>query len=180
MSHMRMVPGIFWGIVLIFMGLGIIIHILFNIDIPVFKILVALFFIYLGLKILTGDRGVFNFHHSKNDAVFTEGAFKETGEEDKEYNVIFGKGVYDLREIDLRRKMKVEINAVFGGAEVRLKKGTPYRIKLESVFGGSNLPDGNTTVLGTGRYQSSNYNPDLPHLFIKANVVFGGLQVDEY
>lgn len=177
---MRKTTGLFWGIVLILLGMGIILRITFNIDIPVFKILVALFLIYLGLRIIRGGGGMSHSRQRKEDVVFTENIYKDAGDEDKEYNVIFGKGVYDLRNVNLNRKVNVEINALFGGAEIRLRKDMPYRIKVDSVFGGANLPDGNTTVLGTSRFQSENYHPDHPFINIKVSVVFGGLEVFTY
>jgi hypothetical protein len=172
---MKMGTGIFWGIVLILIGLGVIIRIVFNVDFPIIKILVAFFFIFIGIRILMGDRGVFHFHNTTNDVIFSENSFKASG--NKEYNVVFGKANYDFRDIVLTEKVRVDLHTVFGGAEIRLKKGTPVRIKVESAFGGANMPNGNSTAFGTTLYESPNFNPDSAHLYIKADVVFGGLNV---
>ena len=161
-------------------GLGIVIRIVFNVDLPIFKLLVAFFFIWLGLRIIMGDRGFFHFQATKNDVVFNESSFKEFNSENKEYNVIFGKAIYDFRDLEIREKVKINIHAVFGGAEIKLRRGTAYRIVSESVFGGLKLPNGNTSVFGTTHYQSDNYNPDSAHLLIKAEVVFGGIELQEY
>ena len=70
---MKMGAGIFWGIILILIGLGIVIRVVFNIDFPVFKFLVAIFFIFLGLRMMFGSFGIVNFHvDSKNDVFFGE------------------------------------------------------------------------------------------------------------
>ena len=175
-----MASGLFWGIVLMLIGLGIVIRIVFNVDLPIFKLLVAFFFIWLGLRIIMGDRGFFHFHASQNDVVFNESSFKEINSENKEYNVIFGKAIYDFRDLEIKEKIKIHVHAVFGGAEIKLKKGTAYRIVSESVFGGIKLPNENTSVFGTTHYQSDNYNPDSAHLLIKAEVVFGGIELQEY
>lgn len=175
-----MASGLFWGIVLMFIGLGIVIRIVFNIDLPIFKLLVAFFFIWLGLRIIMGDRGFFHFHATQNDVLFNENSFKEINSENKEYNVIFGKAIYDFRDLKLKETTKIHLNAVFGGAEIKLRKGTAYRIVSESVFGGIKLPNGNTSVFGTTHFQSENFNPDSAHLFIKAEVVFGGIELLEY
>jgi hypothetical protein len=177
---MKMASGLFWGIVLILIGLGIVIRIVFNIDFPIIKILIALFLIWLGIRILIGDHGILHFRTSKNDVIFGENSYRDISSENKEYNVIFGKAVFDFRDLKITEKISIQLNSIFGGAEVKINKGTPYRIKVESVFGGVNLPNGNTTVFGTGRYQSANFNPDSAHLFIKADVMFGGLQIVEY
>ncbi len=177
---MKMASGLFWGIVLILFGLSIVIRIVFNIDVPVFKLLVAFFFIWLGLRIMMGDRGFFHFKTTRNDVIFNENSFKEFNNENKEYNVIFGKAIYDFRNTEIKEKKKIHLSAVFGGAEIKLKRGTAYRIVTESVFGGIKLPNGNTSVFGTSKYQSDNFNADLPHLFIKVEVVFGGIEVQEF
>jgi predicted membrane protein len=46
--------SLFWGLVLILIGLSLIIKIVFNIDFPIFKILFAFLFIYIGIKVLVG------------------------------------------------------------------------------------------------------------------------------
>jgi predicted membrane protein len=177
---MRMASGLFWGIVLILIGLGIVIRIVFNIDLPIFKLLVAFFFIWLGLRIMLGDRGNLHFHATKNDVVFNENSFKEFNNENKEYNVVFGKAIYDFRELEIKDKTTIHLHTIFGGAEIKLKRGTAYRIKAESVFGGIKLPNGNTSVFGTTNYKSENFNADSAHLFIKAEIVFGGIELQEF
>lgn len=177
---MRMASGLFWGIILMLIGLGIVIRIVFNVDLPIFKLLVAFFFIWLGLRIMIGDRGFFHLHTTKNDVLFNENSFKDINGDNKEYNVIFGKAVYDFRDQDIKEKKIIHLHTVFGGAEIKLKRGTPYRIVTESVFGGIKLPNGNTSVFGTSHYQSDNFNPNSPHLLIKAEVVFGGIELQEY
>jgi hypothetical protein len=177
---MKMASGLFWGIVLILFGLSIVIRMVFNVDVPVFKLLVAFFFIWLGLRIMLGDRGFMHFRGTRNDVIFNENSFKEFNQENKEYNVIFGKAVYDFRDMEVKEKTRIHVSAVFGGAEIKLKRGTPYKIVTESVFGGIRLANGNTAAFGTSQYQSETFNPDLPHLFIKAEVVFGGIEVQEY
>ena len=49
---MKMGAGVFWGGLLIFIGLALIIRFVFNVDFPVFKVLIAGFFIYLGFTLL--------------------------------------------------------------------------------------------------------------------------------
>jgi predicted membrane protein len=178
--HMRMASGLFWGIVLMLIGLGIVIRIVFNVDLPIFKLLVAFFFIWLGLRIMMGNHGILHFHATKNDVLFNENSFKDINKENKEYNVVFGKAVYDFRELDVKEKTTIHMNTIFGGAEIKLKKGSAYRIAAESVFGGIKLPNGNTSAFGNTHYQSENFNADSAHLFIKAEIVFGGIEIQEF
>lgn len=161
-------------------GISMIIRIVFNVDVPVFKLLVAFFFIWLGLRIMLGNRGLFHFKTTPNDVIFNENYFSEINSDNKEYNVVFGKAVYDLRNLDLKETTSIHLSSVFGGAEIKLRRGLAYKIVTESVFGGIKLPNGNTAVFGASHYQSENFSPDTIHLLIKAEVVFGGIEVREY
>lgn len=174
--------GIFWGIVLIIIGLGIVIRVVFNIDFPVFKFLVALFFIFLGIRIMFGSFGLFhfNYHSGKGDIIFNERVIHGTPEED-EYNVVFGKGVFDFRDIDLSEgPIKTKMATVFGGSEIKINSDTPIKIKADAVFGGVELPERNTAVFGTSHYTSENFSEDTNYLYLKIDVVFGGVEVRKY
>ena len=169
--------GVFWGAVLIFIGLALIIRFVFNVDFPVFKVLIAGFFIYLGLRILFGSFGLFHFETGPDDVLFSEKEFVRP-EHNKEYNVVFGKGNFDFTDIDLSQgSVNVKIGTVFGAAEVRINRDMPVKINADAVFAGAELPDGNTAVFGSSSYQSESFNPDSNHLKIKLDVVFGGVQV---
>lgn len=170
-------PGVFWGALLIIIGLALIIRFVFNIDFPVFKVLFALFFIYIGLRILFGSFNIFKIETGPNDVIFTEKEYIQP-EDDKEYNVVFGKGNFDFTDIDLSQgNVNVKIGTVFGGSLIKIDRDMPVKIVADAVFSGAELPDGNTAVFGSSSYQSESFNPDSNHLKIKLDVVFGGIQV---
>ncbi len=169
--------GVFWGVLLILIGLALIIRFVFNVDFPVAKVMFALFFIYIGIRILFGSFGLFRFESGPNDVLFGEKEFFQP-ENNKEYNVVFGQGNYDFTNIDLSRgNVNVKIGTVFGAAEIRIDRDMPVKIVADAVFAGAELPDGNTAVFGSSSYQSESYNPDSNHLKIKLDVVFGGVKV---
>ncbi len=177
---MKMGAGIFWGIILILIGLGIVIRVVFNVDFPVFKFIIAIFFIFLGLRMMFGSFGIFHFNFKKNDIVFNE-KFVRGNPEDNEYNVIFGKGVFDFRDVDLSEgTVKVKINTIFGGSEILINSDTPVRINADAVFAGAQLPEGNTAVFGSSNYTSDNYSEGIPHLYLKVDVVFGGVEIKRH
>ena len=174
---MKMGAGVFWGALLIFIGLALIIRFVFNVDFPVFKVLIAGFFIYLGLRILFGSFGMFHLETGPNDVLFSEKEFVHP-ENNKEYNVVFGKGTYDFTDIDLSQgNVNVKIGTVFGATEIRIDREMPVQIIADAVFSGAELPDGNTAVFGSSTYQSESFNPDSNHLKIKLDVIFGGVEV---
>ncbi len=174
---MKMGVGVFWGALLILIGLALIIRFVFNVDFPIFKVLFALFFIYIGLRILFGSFGFFKFESGPDDVLFSEREFYEP-QNNKEYNVVFGQGNFDFTNVDLSRgNVNVKIGTVFGGSKIRIDRNMPVRIIADAVFSGAELPDGSTAVFGTSTYQSETFHPDSNHLKIKLDVVFGGVEV---
>lgn len=169
--------AIFWGSLLILIGLALVIKVVFNVDFPIFKIILAFFFIYLGIRILFGSFGMFNFRTDPNEVLFTERRFYSPYEY-REYNVVFGKGIFDFTNVDLSGGTKdFKIGTIFGGSNIRVNRNMPVKIQADAVFAGAELPDGNTAVFGASTYTSENFEPDSAHLFIKVDVVFGGVQV---
>jgi len=176
---MKMGAGIFWGIMFIILGFGLIIKWAFNIDVPIFRILIAFLLIYLGLRIMFGGGGIFNFKGEKNDVIFRESRFSGIDKNNKEYNVIFGNAVFDLTDIELKEEPStmIKINTIFAGTEVWISKDIPVRINVDAVFSGARIPGGNSSVFGSSLYESESYDKDKPHLYIKADVVFAGFEV---
>jgi len=97
---MKMGAGLFWGALLLVIGIALIIKVVFNIDFPVFKILVGVFFIFLGIKVLFGRVLIPEGKIGPEETIFNERVYEHT-ENGKEYSVIFGKGEYDFTDVDL-------------------------------------------------------------------------------
>ncbi|MBS3807248.1 MAG: hypothetical protein KGY60_07075 [Bacteroidales bacterium] len=174
---MKMSLGIFLGILLILTGTAIIIRIVFNIDIPVFKILIALVFLYIGIRLLTGDFFSGHIHAGENAVIFGETAFKGLPR-NQEYTVLFGQARIDLtQESDLRETQNLKINTIFGSSELLIREKQPMRIKADAAFAGAKLPGNNETAFGKVFYQSDSLNIQEPYLDIEANVVFGEFKV---
>lgn len=171
--------SLFWGIILIVIGLSLVIKIVFNVDFPIFKIIIAFIFIYIGLKIMLGD-GFKPFHarNTETDVVFGESKFNNF-ENGKEYNVVFSKGNFDFRDIQLKPDGPtfVKIHTVFAGSQILIRKDTPVRIRVEAAFAGAQLPNGNSTAFGSTLYSSDSLDTTKPFLDIQAEIVFGGLHV---
>jgi predicted membrane protein len=177
---MKMGSALFWGLLLIVLGLSLVFKIVFNVDFPLFRIFIAFLLIFLGIKFLVGSFGNIHVNSSDNDVIFGEKNYRHFDER-KEYNVIFGKATYDFRDIELQNeRKKINISTVFGGTEVKLRKDMPVKIAVESAFGGANLPNGNSAVFGSTYYESPGLDKSKPYLYIKADVVFGGLDVKLY
>lgn len=169
--------GLFWGALLMILGIVLIIKVVFNVDFPIIKVLVGVFFIFLGIKVLFGRVLIPEGKIGPEETIFNERIY-ENPERGKEYSVIFGKGVYDFTNVDLSEgNFEVKVNTIFGGSVIRIREDMPVRIDADAVFAGAELPRGNTAVFGTTSYTSDNYSSDSASLRIRIGVVFGGVQV---
>ncbi|MCP4314105.1 MAG: cell wall-active antibiotics response protein [Bacteroidetes bacterium] len=176
-NHMKMGAGIFWGAFLLLLGVALIIKVVFQIDFPVFKVLVGIFLVLLGIKVLFGRFIIPARHFDPEETIFNERTYNNP-DPDKEYTVLFGKGVYDFTDVDLSKgSFHTKISTVFGGTQIIIPRDVPVRITADAVFAGAELPDGNTAAFGSTVYESDSWRPDSASINIKVDVVFGGVQV---
>jgi len=143
----------------------------------VFKVLVGVFLVLLGLKVIFGKFLISPHHFKAEETIFNERVY-DNPESGKEYSVLFAKGVYDFTNVDLEQgSFRVKVSTVFGGTQIIIPRDKPVRIQADAVFAGAELPGGNNAVFGTSIYESANWNPDSASIDIKVDVVFGGVQV---
>jgi hypothetical protein len=174
---MKRVPGFFWGLVLILIGLSIIFRIVF--DVNLFRIIIAMLIILFGIRILFGNKWMPERSEKEYDTIFSDRNYNEIPKDNTEYNVIFGKSVYDFtgQDLTIHEPVRIKINVIFGAAIVKINPDMPVRIKSEAVFGGSRMPDGNTVAFGSIKYSTRSFREDTPSLYIESNVVFGGIEM---
>lgn len=169
--------GLFWGAFLLLLGVALIIKVVFNVDFPVFKVLVGIFLVLLGLKVLFGKFLISPGNFKSEETIFNERVY-DNPESDKEYTVLFAKGVYDFTNVDLEEgSFRVKVSTVFGGTQIIIPIDKPVRIQADAVFAGVELPDGKNAVFGTTIYESDSWSPDTACIDISVDVVFGGVQV---
>lgn len=170
-----LLSGLFWGIILIIIGFTIIIRVLFHIDIPIVKVIFAFILIYWGLKLLFGGFGIKS--GAKNIILF-EDAKVHAVKTNREYSIIFGSGDIDLQDMDITEKsIYSQVNIVFGSGKILLNKDIPTIIKLNTVFGGTKLPNGNAGFFGDYVYRSDNFREDQNCLTLEINTVFGSARI---
>ena len=173
---MKMGPGLFWGLILIIIGLSIIFKVLF--DISIFRIVIAVVLILIAIKVLIG-KPVTHTDDRDNVFIFGERHYNIMPEDKMEYSTVFGKTTYDFRELKTLDELhtRVEFNTIFGSTEILLPDSIPVKIKAEAVFGAAEMPNGNSVTFGSTKYSSEDIMSDAQLLEIKANVVFGGLNI---
>jgi predicted membrane protein len=95
-----------------------------------------------------------------------------------EYNVIFGKAVFDLTDIDSTSLPKtIRIHTVFGSTIVKVSEDLPLKVTGDAVFAGAKLSMDNETVFGELSYTSRAYLSGEEYLHLKSDVVFGALEL---
>lgn len=167
--------AIFWGSIIILFGLSILIKEIFGINIPIFKILIGLFFIFLGIKFIVGG---FNFGKSEKDGqiIFSEGK-TYYNENERDYNIIFGRGEIDLTNLPKPDGIeKIEVNVVFGNGVLFLNKETSYSVKSSAAFGSVSDNQNKSSAFGESSSYSSNFDSENYYL-IESNAVFGNLKI---
>lgn len=169
---------VFWGAMLILLGGSIILKAVFHIDIPIFRIALALIVIYWGITLLVGKP--LRFGRSRSESVIFNSQSFDSESGDEKYNVVFGSGKFNLSNIDLANGSRyVDINVVFGEGVLLIPKDIPVIIKSNAVFAEVSLPDGNGSSFGDSGYRSNNYKEGEPVLVINGKVVFGELEIRE-
>lgn len=168
--------GLIWGVILIIIGLSIVLKVVF--DINMFRILIAIIFILIGIKILVGKSYLRSLRD--NDVVFNDKHYSEFPKTDSEYNTIFGKSVFDFTDapINVNNPIKLEFNTIFGDSEIRLPEGLPVKIKADAVFGAAKMPDNNTAVFGSTNYVTE-HDSNSKFIYIEVSTVFGNTEVKQ-
>jgi hypothetical protein len=163
--------GLFWGAIVILIGVTIILNGVLGTKIPIVRIVFGLLLIYWGVSLLAGVR----FRHS-GAAVFSDAEVKATsaGHQD----VIFGRATVDLSAIVLKEGVnRYEVNTVFGASVIKLDPAMPVKVVASSAFAGVKMPDGANIAFGETTYRSPNLKEDSTYLLVKTAVVFGGTEV---
>jgi hypothetical protein len=166
--------GIFWGAMLVILGITVMLNFAFGIRLPIFRVLLALFFFYLGISLLSGI-GL----SSTRTRSTAEIRRLEAGKPEKRYDVIFGRGIVDLTGVMLKenRVTKVDVNTVFGASTIRVNPAIPTKVVVSSAFASARMPDGNSVAFGESTYRSDSLTDCTSYLLVNASVVFGSTEV---
>jgi predicted membrane protein len=183
-----MAPGLFWGVLLILIGIAAIARVVF--DVHLFGVLFAIFLIFVGISMLIGKPWMFHGHENRHwhdskynneyNHMFDDRSMADQPHDNSEYNVIFGRSVYDFRNIKFpdNEPIRIKINTVFGNSVIRISRNTPVKIKSDAVFAAASMPDGNSVAFGSIQYATDTFGVALNQLIIDAPVVFGAVQVE--
>lgn len=179
MKMVSIIDGVFWGVLFISLGVWFIVRRYVPVQIPIVRIVFAVFFVYLGVRILTHGPGF----RDRNTAVFSDTTMMfeaGPGTRGKPYNVLFGRSVVDLTGVTVAGEtIDQEVNVIFGSGTLRIKAATPTRVDMSSAFGTVEAPNGNAVAFGDNVYLTQAYKEGEKHLRVRANTVFGKLKIEE-
>ncbi len=171
---LSMVDGIFWGTLLIVLGVWFILRRTVPVHIPVIRIIVAVLLVYAGVRILV--RGPVT--PEGTTAVFSESIMRYAPDRGREYNMIFSHGLVDLSAArPAGQTLHAEVNVVFGSGQVRIDPAQPVRVDTSSAFGTVDSPGGRSVAFGDTVYSTPSYREGAPALEIHATAVFGRLAI---
>lgn len=165
--------NLFWGVMLVLWGISLILKAVFNIHFPIVRVVFAIIIIWWGFRVLIGRSASID----KNTIIFSnDTVIEETG--DSDYNIIFGSGKVDLREIDLSQGSRVvKVNVVFGEGRIILNPDLPTIVKLGVVFGEGVTPEGSVSFIGDRKYANSLYQKGENALMLEVNAIFGSARI---
>jgi len=165
--------GVFWGVIIILFGISIIVKEILHVDIPVFRLLIGLIIIYVGIRMLVGWHG-YNYH---NTVVFSEARISASNA-GGDYKVIFGKGTVDLTADKVKEAQgTIKVDTLFGDCSLVVDQAVPMKIEINAAFAGAIMPDGNIISMGKIIYTTKAYKAGEKFVDVKADVVFGSLRI---
>jgi predicted membrane protein len=167
--------GIFWGAILILLGISVILRVVLGIHFPIFRLLIAILVIYFGIRLLIGAP-LCKVNRGAGTVMFKESRIEATTA--GKYDIVFGKGVIDLTDVKLEKEtVKKEVNTVFGAAVIKINPEMPVKIVANSAFASTKFQDGNIITFGKYTYATKSFRETEKHLLVETNAVFGSLEI---
>jgi hypothetical protein len=156
MRSMWLFDGIFWGLFFVVIGVWIMVRRYVPVNIPLGRVIFALVFVYLGVRILISGPQI----RERNTIVFSDTHMDWTSDtHGNDYNIIFSRGTVDLTGL-----------APAGGSVYK---------EVNVVFGSVRSPNGTSVSFRDTVYSTPAYRAGADAVRIKATAVFGTLYIDE-
>ena len=112
----------------------------------------------------------------QSNIILNEGRLN-IGARAKDYNIVFGQAVLDFSDVSLEElDKKIELNTVFGSAEIVLPKDAAVEIKA-IAFSSTRLPDGTNLSFGDRTYLSDPQGKGQADFTLEINTVFGSTEI---
>ena len=174
---MWLFDGIFWGLFFVVIGVWIMVRRYVPVNIPLGRVIFALVFVYLGVRILISGPQI----RERNTIVFSDTHMDWTTDtHGNDYNIIFSRGTVDLTGLTpAGGSVYKEVNVVFGTGTLKINPAVPMQIDMTGVFGTVRSPNGSSVSFRDTVYSTPAYRAGADAVRIKATAVFGTLYIDE-
>jgi hypothetical protein len=174
MKMVSLVDGIFWGVLLIVVGVWFLVRRYVPFHIPLIRVIIAVIFVYIGIRVLVRGPVI----QDRNTMVFSESSLQWSPAHGRDYNVIFSSGTVDLSGVALAGEtIRTQVNVIFGSGTLRLNPAMPVRVNMSSAFGTVEAPGGRSIAFGDSVYTTPSYKDGAPALEVHATAVFGRLMI---
>ena len=163
----------FWGVILIVIGSVWLIENIFDLDIPLFRIMVSLALILIGIALIRG----FRWNGGRgSQTIFAEGTYV-FGTTDAGHSVMFGEVNIDLTTLTDYPETPVQLRCMFGEMRVKVPANVNLEIRGEVSFGSLQMPDGSSLSFGSRDYRNPLKAEGLPVLKVNISCAFGNVVV---
>lgn len=157
------------GLFLILAGVSVLAELLFNVQLPVLRLLLALLLIYGGAMLLrplapssrkNGGNSDATERARARDVVLARADIQPGANAGRDVNVILGAAVVDLSDWSFltSQTADLEVRALLGQVTVRLHPEIPVHIECTGAMSDCRMPDGNHVVFGRVTYASPSYS----------------------
>jgi predicted membrane protein len=172
MSTQKLLP-----ILLISLGALLLLNNFLGVDINLFKLLLSVALIILGVSVLSGSglRGGTQVDRS-HTVLFSEG--KNTvrdGAKIERFTTLFGAQKIKVEELHEAGKI-LEISTIFGETKLQIPRSMPVHISGNALFGEIDYPDGESISFGD-RHFDALHDLNQPVLQIQAQAYFGSIKI---
>lgn len=175
----------FWGVLFILIGGGAVVKQFININLPTSTVIFSAIFIFWGISILTGNYipheryGHRHRYRDRDQDPFIKNQGRSYNLQGK-YDVIFSDRTIDLTTLNLPETNKnIKIDTIFARSYVKINPEIPAIIKVNAVFAGAYLPNKTNISFGEYTYTTRGFKEGSPYYYIKADVVFGQMDIVE-
>ncbi len=168
----RISAAMILGSTVILIGVLLLIRNLFNIDIPIFTIIISITLIWIGVMLIRGGQNV-----KSNEASTMFGESKMFYQKGKDsYKVMFGSGELNLQDLRPDQPLVISLECTFGEMKIIANREVPIQVRGSASFGSLIAPDMQTTSFGSRTFISPEFNSSQPGITFDARVTFGEMR----
>ena len=122
---------LFWGLVVMVIGVSIVVQVLFKIQFPIWRLVVGAVLIFWGIQFVTykGQRT-----QGGAEGVFSEGVYEAKNLNRRSFSYIFSSQTVDLRHVAFGAGTEISVEAIFASVEVLLPENVHVELDSEAIF----------------------------------------------